>query len=446
MSNPCDKLDRAVKPFPFPGLFLSYFWDFLRAFAAFFFISVAMPAHAVVEIEIIGGAANKIPVALVPFQGQGEQPKPALTDIIGQDLLRSGQFKLVDPAGVAQPAAPGQVDYSVWKGKGAEAISLGQIINLPGGRYEVRFYLMDAVRQTQLAAYSYTPAAGQWRATAHRIADVIYEKLTGLPGAFSSRIAYVQKRGKSYELRVADADGANPRAVVRSMEPLISPAFSPDGNKMAYVSFERKKPVVYVQNLVNGSRKAVAAFKGSNSAPAWSPDGERLAVTLTRDSNSQIYLMHADGSGLTRLTHDDSIDTEPAFSPDGHSIYFTSDRGGSPQIYKIAASGGEVKRVTYAGAYNVSPAISPDGKLLAYIQREGGRFQVAVMELASGQGRVLTDTSGDESPSFAPNGQMILYATVVGGRGILGTVSVDGKVSTRLSEGGVDAREPVWGR
>ena len=417
-----------------------------RLLAAVLFLLAATQVQAAMEIEIIGGAANKIPVALVPFQGPGDQPRPGLSELIGNDLLRSGQFKLIDTA--RRPAAfrtgPGAIT-ELWKNKGAEALSIGQVIRLPGGRFEVRFRLLDAVRQAQLAGYSYNAGSDQWRATAHRIADVIYEKLTGSRGVFSSRIAYVQKRGKVFELKVADADGANPRSVVRSMEPLISPVFSPDGAKLAYVSFEDKKPVVYVQNLGDGSRRAVAAFKGSNSAPAWSPDGTHLAVTLTRDENSQIYLIGVDGSGVTRLTQSGDISTEPVFSPDGKWIYFTSDRGGTPQIYRIGVGGGEVKRITFEGNYNVSPALSPDGKLLAYIQREGGRFQVAVMELDSGQSRVLTDTGHDESPSFAPNGQMILYATVVGGKGVLGTVSVDGKVRARLSEDGADAREPAWG-
>jgi TolB protein len=221
--------------------------------------------------------------------------------------------------------------------------------------------------------------------------------------------------------------------------------FSSDGTRLAYVSFEDQKPVVYVQSLQDGSRRKTAAFKGSNSAPAWMPDGQRLAVVLTRDETSQIYLINVDGSGVSRLTRSGGIDTEPVFSPDGKTVYFTSDRGGSPQIYQVAASGGEPKRVTFSGSYNVSPTISPDGRLLAYIGREEGRFRVMLHELATGQTRVLTDTARDESPSFAPNGQSILYATVQGGRGVLGTVSLDGKTRARLSESGVDAREPAWG-
>lgn len=408
-------------------------------------LSTAFSARAAMEIQVVGGAASKIAVAMVPFQAAPGQPVPALSEIAGDDLERSGQFRRVDLGGAPLPVTPGQVDYGVWRGKGADALVIGQVAPLPGGRFEVRFYLLDAVRRTQLAGFGYNISAAQWRATAHQIADIIYEKLTGMPGAFSSRIAYVQKQGARYELRAADADGQNPRTVVRSSEPLISPRFSPDGTRLAYVSFEDKKPVVYVQSLRDGRRSKVAAFKGSNSAPAWAPDGRRLAVVLTRDDASQIYLINVDGSGLVRLTRGGNIDTEPVFSPDGQTLYFTSDRGGSAQIYQVAASGGEPKRVSFSGSYNVSPAISPDGRYLAYISREDGRFRVVLHELASGQTRVLTDTARDESPSFAPNGQAVLYATVLGGRGILGTVSLDGKTRARLSESGVDAREPAWG-
>ncbi|MHB0918972.1 MAG: Tol-Pal system beta propeller repeat protein TolB [Thiobacillus sp.] len=408
-------------------------------------LSAPFSARAAMEIQVIGGAASKISVAMVPFQAAPGQPEPTLARIAGDDLARSGQFTLVDVGGMPQPAAPAQVNYGVWRGKGADALVIGTVAALPGGRFEVRFYLLDVIKQTQLAAFSYSITAAQWRATAHQIADIVYEKLTGMPGAFSSRIAYVQKQGKRFELRVADADGQNPRTVVRSNEPVISPRFSPDGARVVYVSFEDKKPVVYAQSLRDGGRSKVAAFKGSNSAPAWAPDGRRLAVVLTRDQASQIYLINANGSGLTRLTRGGNLDTEPVFSPDGQTIYFTSDRGGSAQIYRVAAKGGEPQRVTFSGGYNVSPAISPDGRHLAYISREDGRFRVVLHELASGQTRVLTDTARDESPSFAPNGQAVLYATIQGGRGVLGTVSLDGKTRTRLSESGVDAREPAWG-
>lgn len=416
-------------------------------FPLFYLVLLSAPfsAHAAMEIQVIGGADNKIAVAMLPFQAAPGQPKPELTQITGDDLNRSGQIRLVDSSGMQQLLDPSQVNYSVWRAKGAEAMVIGQVAALPGGRLEVRFRLLDVIKQTQLVGYSYNISAAQWRATAHQIADIVYEKLTGTPGAFSSRIAYVQKQGKRYELRVADADGQNPRTVMRSSESVISPTFSPDGSHLAYVSFEDRKPIIYVQSLQDGSRRKTAAFKGSNSAPAWTPDGKQLAVVLTRDAASRIYLINLDGSGLSRLTQGGSIDTEPVFSPDGKSVYFTSDRGGSPQIYRVAASGGDPTRVTFSGSYNVSPAISPNGRYLTYISREDGRFRVVLHELATGQTRVLTDSTRDESPSFAPNGQAVLYATVLGGRGILGTVSLDGKTHARLSESGVDAREPAWG-
>jgi TolB protein len=426
-------------PEPMPRVVLFYPMLFLALLCAPF------SARAALEIQVIGGAANKIAVAMVPFQAAPGQPVPDLSQIAGDDLERSGQFRRVDLGGAARPVAPAQVDHAFWRGRGADAVVIGQVSALPGGRFEVRFYLLDVIKRTQLAAFAYTIPAKQWRATAHQIADIVYEKLTGTPGAFSTRIAYVQKQGTRFELRVADADGHNPRTVMRSAEPVISPRFSPDGTRMAYVSFEDKKPVVYVQSLQDGRRSKVAAFKGSNSAPAWSPDGKRLAVVLTRDDASQVYLINADGSGLARISRSASIDTEPVFSPDGATIYFTSDRGGSAQIYQMPARGGDARRVTFNGSYNVSPAISKDGRRLAYISRDEGRFRVVLHELSTGQTRVLTDSARDESPSFAPNGQVVLYATVQGGRGILGTVSLDGQTRARLSESGVDAREPAWG-
>ncbi|MEW5968115.1 MAG: Tol-Pal system beta propeller repeat protein TolB [Pseudomonadota bacterium] len=407
--------------------------------------SAASAARAAMEIQVVGGAASQIAIAIVPFQAAPGQPTPALTEIVTNDLDRSGQFRRIDTAGAPQATLPAQIDYASWRSRGAEAVVIGQVLPAAGGRFEVRFYLLDAVRRTQLAALSYVIGPGQWRATAHQIADIIHEKLTGIPGAFSSRIAYVQKQGNRYELRVADADGYNPRIVVRSVEPVISPRFSPDGKRLAYVSFEDKKPIVYVQSLADGSRRKVAAFKGSNSAPAWAPDGQRLAVVLTRDEASQIYLIDADGGNPVRLTRGGNLDTEPVFSPDGQSIYFTSDRGGSAQIYRMPASGGEARRVSFSGGYNVSSAISPNGRHLAYISRDEGRFRVTLLEIETGQVRVLTDTARDESPSFAPNGQAVLYATVAGSRGVLGTVTLDGRTRARLSEPGVDAREPAWG-
>lgn len=402
-------------------------------------------AHAAMSIEIIGGASSQIPVAIAPFSGGAAYG--VITDVVAADLARTGELKLVNVSDMNPPLVdPSDPRFSTVQKRGADAVVLGQVSPLPNGQVEVRFRLMDAVKQTQLAGFSYTTTSNQLRTIGHKIADVVYEKLIGVPGIFSTHIAYVFKQGKRYELQVADADGQGVQTVLKSVEPLISPAWSPDGTKLAYVSFENKKPVIYVQNMVNGSRRVLANFKGSNSAPSWSPDGHRIAIVLTRDNGSQLYILNADGSGLKRLTFGGGIDTEPDWSPDGQSLLFTSDRGGSPQIYLIPATGGNAKRVTFDGNYNVSPNWSPDGKRFAFVQRSEGRFRIAVQDIATGQVQVLTDTNRDESPSFAPNGKMIVYAAEIHGRGVLAAVSSDGKTQVRLSDRAGDMREPAWGR
>lgn len=408
----------------------------------------ARPAHSALTIEIVGAGANQIAIAIAPFRSENGGAQ-ALTPVIAADLTRSGLFKTVDPGGVVpMPSEPEQVNFPQWKTRGAEALVIGAVTPTSDGRFEVRFRLMDVVKGTQLAGFVYTVSAAQLRLTAHKIADVIYEKLTGDKGVFATRITYVVKRGSRYELQVADADGFGAQTILASNEPIISPSWAPDGTRLAYVSFERKKPVVYVQSLTSGQRRAVANFTGSNSAPAWSPDGRRLAVTLTKDGGSQIFSISSEGGGqATRLTNTGSgIDTEPNWSPDGQHILFTSDRGGSPQIYRMPASGGQAQRMTFEGSYNVSPRHSPDGKSFTFIQRSGGgRFSVAVQDFASRQVQALTDGGIDESPSFAPNGRMILYASEIRGRGILAAVSSDGRVKQRFSETGGDVREPAWG-
>lgn len=413
--------------------------------AVLLLLAVSPAARAVLTIEIVGTGATQYPIAIVPFRAEPGLPQP-ITPVVAADLARSGRFRLVDAGGLNPPPhEPQEVNYTTWRARGAEALVIGTVSPLSDGRYEVRFRLMDVAKQVQLAGFAYTASTAQLRLAAHRIADVIYEKLTGDPGVFSTRIAYVVKRGGRYELQVADADGHGAQTVLASEEPIISPAWSPDGTRLAYVSFEHRKPVVYVQSLMTGERRAVANFPGSNSAPAWSPDGRRLAVVLTKDGGSQIYLLDLEGGGVTRLTYSSAIDTEPNFSPDGRHILFTSDRGGSPQIYRVPLTGGQPERMTFEGSYNVTPRYSPDGRSFTFIQRNGARFNVAVQDLATRQVQVLTDGAVDESPSFAPNGRMILYATEVGRRGILSAVSSDGRVKQRLSAGTGDVREPAWG-
>ena len=414
--------------------------------AVILLLLVPVPAaRAVLTIEIIGSGANQFPIAIVPFRAEGGLPQQ-LTPVISADLARSGVFRAIDAGGLnPPPSEPQEVNYPTFRARGADAVVIGTVAPQPDGRYEVRFRLMDVQKQAQLAGFAYTASREQLRHTAHKIADVIYEKLTGDKGVFSTRIAYVAKNGKRFELQVADADGYGAQTILQSGEPIISPSWSPDGTRLAYVSFEQKKPVVYVQSLTTGTRRAVANFWGSNSAPTWSPDGRRLAVVLTKDGGSQIYVVGADGGEATRLTRSTAIDTEPNFSPDGQLVLFTSDRGGSPQIYGMSTSGSDVRRLTFEGTYNVSPRFNPDGKSFTFIQRNGGRFNVAVQDLATRQVQVLTDGTVDESPSFAPNGRMILYATEVRGRGILSAVSSDGRVKQRLTANAGDVREPAWG-
>ena len=369
-----------------------------------------------------------------------------IADVVGADLRRSGLFRVLETRGVAsQPHTLPEVKYNDWSAIQAQALTIGTVESLPGNRLKVSFRLLDVLKQNQLLAMEFNITPAQQRTTAHKIADLIYEKLTGEKGVFATRITYVNKLNGRYALQVADADGFNPQTVVSSKEPIISPSWSPDGTKLAYVSFEKKKPIVFVQSLLSGQRMVLANFKGNNSAPAWSPDGTKLAIVLTYSANSQVYVIGADGTGLQQLSFSTGIDTEPEWSPDGAYIYFTSNRGGGPQIYRMPSSGGEAKRVTFEGSYNVSPHISPDGKLLTYVKQDAKGFRIAVQDLATGQVQTLSETTQDESPSFAPNGRMILYATSIGGKGSLAAVSVDGRVKQRLIDNGGDVREPSWG-
>jgi TolB protein len=417
--------------------------------AAFLLLVAAGGAQAQLTIEITGAGAQRIPIAIAPLAGEGallDGSGASISAIVRADLERSGLFRGLEvPRLVPQPTEATPVNYAEWRSRLADAVVFGSVSGRPDGRFEVRFRLYDVLKQAALGGVAYTLSREQVRATAHRVADYVYEKLTGEKGVFSTRIAYVVKRGTRYELQIADADGANEQAMLVSNEPIISPAWSPDGKRIAYVSFQNKKPIVYVQDIEVPKQRIVANFKGSNSAPAWSPDGARLAVALTRDGTSQIYLINPDGSNLQRLTRSFAIDTEPFFSPDGRWIYFTSDRGGSPQIYRMPASGGEAERITFEGGYNVSPRVSPNGGSLAYIMRNNGRFQVALLDLATRQSLTLTDSDLDESPSFAPNGRQILLATIVAGRGVLTAVSSDGRVKQRLTVSAGDVREPAWG-
>lgn len=405
-------------------------------------LCVAMSAEATLEIEITGAGEHQTPVSVVRFAGEERIAGDPISGVVSNDLLRTGLFKLIDPAGKV-PHEPNEVNYIEWPG--VEALLIGKVRMLDGDRVEVRFRLLDVVRRTELIGLAVTSTVEQARAIGHRIADLVFEKLTGSPGVFSTRIAYVNREGKHYRLVVADSDGYGEQTLLALNEPIMSPSWSPDGKQLAYVSFERRHAVVYVQTLATQKRRVLADFPGSNSAPTWSPDGKQLALVLTRDGSSQLYLVRADGSNLRRITFGEAIDTEPAFSPDGKFLLFTSDRGGSAQIYRVAVEGGDVERLTFEGSSNFSPRFSPDGKGFVYSHFDGGVFYIAVQDFESRQMQILTTGGWEKKPSFSPNGKLVLFATESQGRGILATVSSDGRVKQKMVAQRGDIREPIWG-
>ena len=406
-------------------------------------LGAPMVANAQFRVDVAGVGLTQRPFAIAPFKGR-DLLTSKVDDIVTADLERSGLFRVV-PMDSEQLDESSRPDLGPWRGRGVDALITGSVNKLADGRWDVRFRLWDVVRAEDLGGVSFPVEGNLGRLAAHRVADAVYEKLTGERGVFSTRVAYVTKSATRHQLWVADADGENAQVALSSPQPVISPAWSPDGTQLAYVSFEARKPVIYVHTIATGKRRLMANFKGSNSAPTWSPDGQTLLATLTLSGNSQIYALAKDGGTPTRLTSSGSIDTEPAFAPDGVSVYFVSNRGGSPQIYRMPASGGAATRITFQGNYNISPAPSPDGKWLAFVGRIDGRFRLQVLNLETNEVRGLTDTNADESPSFSANSRMVIYATRVDGREALVTVSVDGRVRTRLAGATGDIREPDWG-
>ncbi len=414
------------------------------ALAASGTLSPMHAAQAQFRVEISGVGATQIPIAIGKFRDEARSPQ-ALSGIVKADLERSGLFKSLD-ASADRLDETGRPPLADWRGKGADALLAGSVTPLADGRFDVRYHLWDVLKGQDLGGLSLVVPAGDLRQAAHRIADDIFEKLTGDKGVFATRIAYVSKVGPRHTLMIADADGEGAQAPLSSAQPIISPAWSPDGKQLAYVSFEGGKAVVVTQDVSTGRRRVVAGFKGTNSAPAWSPDGKQLVVTLSRDGGSQLYVVGADGEGARRLTQTSAIDTEATWSPDGSTIYFVSDRGGSPQIYRVPSAGGSAQRVTFSGGYNISPALSPDGRWLSYVgQTDGGAYRVHLMELASGNVKAITDGRDDESPSFAPNSKQIIYATRAQGKDVLVITSLDGRVKAKLPSPAADLREPVWG-
>jgi TolB protein len=409
-------------------------------------------AAADLTIEITEGVQGAIPLAIVPFRWQGANASlpEDVSAIVAADLTRSGRFRtLPERDMLSRPSSGAEVDFRDWRTLGQDALVVGQVLPSGSGGYLVQFQLLDVLRGEQVAAYSVPTTSQGLRLTAHQIADIVYEKLTGTPGVFATRIAYITEDRspggvRRVSLKVSDADGYNPQTIVSSPEPLMSPAWAPDGHRLAYVSFERKRQAIFIQEVRTGNREQVVAYPGINSAPAWSPDGRRLALVLSRDGNPEIYVLDLASRALTRITRNFAIDTEPAWSPDGRTLVFTSDRGGSPQIYRVAAGGGEPRRLTFEGNYNARASYAPDGRSLVLVTRRGGVFRIGLLNLANGALQELTHGPLDESPSFAPNGSMIIYGAKVRGRGELSAVSSDGRVRQRILVAAGDVREPAW--
>jgi len=406
-------------------------------------------AQARLTIEVTGGVEGAQPIAVVPFGvSEGLIPKEDVAAIIAADLARSGRFRPMPTRDMlALPSTHEEVDLRDWSLLGMNNLVIGRV-EQEGSGYRVSFTLYDVFRGEQLATSSVTTTPSGLRITAHRIADQIYEKLTGQPGVAATRIAYVTASGRgnnqTVALRVSDADGYNPQTIVSSGEPILSPAWSPDGRRLAYVSFENRRSAIYIQDLASGRRDLVASYPGINSSPAFSPDGQRLAMTLSKDGNANIYVLNIMTRELAQLTDHFGIDTEPAWSPDGRDIIFTSNRGGNPHIYRMSTAGGPAERISFEGDYNGRASYAPDGNSITMVTRVNGQFRIAVQDLRRGYTRLLSNGSLDESPSFAPNGSMVIYATVHGGRGVLATASVDGGSNQRLSQDSGEVREPAW--
>ncbi|HTY48812.1 MAG TPA: Tol-Pal system beta propeller repeat protein TolB [Steroidobacteraceae bacterium] len=408
-----------------------------------------LPAQAQLRIEITSGVTDPIPIAIVPFGGTGQGTDVA--DIVQHDLEGSGRFRAMPRSRMTStPARAADVVDADWRAAGNDYVVVGQVSSLGTDTLAVDFTLINDLNGQQLASQRFTGSPAAMRDAAHRVSDVIYQKILGVRGAFDTRIAYVSVDGQPpaqrFQLLVADADGANPRVILESRQPIMSPAWSPDGQWLAYVSFENRHSAIFVQQVRSGERRQVSARAGINGAPAWSPDGRRLALTLGGSAgNPNIYVLDLATQALTRITDDPFIDTEAAWSADGRSLYFTSDRSGSPQIYRIGAeSGDRPRRITFSVPYAARPRLSPDGKQLAMVLQDGSNYRIGVQDLDSGTVTVLSHGHLDASPSFAPNGAMVIYSGVENGHAVLERASVDGLTSQRLSADGADVREPVW--
>lgn len=424
----------------------------MRVFIALILCVFTHLASAQLTIEITRGVDNPTRIAVVPLGWNGSRPLPEdVSEIIAANLERSGQFAPVPRNNMLSfPAREADVHYRDWRVMGTEYLLIGNVEER-GGRYYVQYHLFDILGQRKLISEARVDgSAGQLRDIAHHISDKVYETITGIRGAFSTQILYVEAfpgangADDLYRLMLADADGARPRMLLESRQPLLSPAWSPDGRRIAYVSFETTRPAIFMQDLATGEREQLTDFTGLNGAPAFSPDGNKLALVLSKDGNPEIYTMDLRTRELTQVTNHYAIDTEPSWTADGEGVVFTSNRGGRPQIYKVTLATGRVERLTFDGDYNARGRVSRDGRTLVMVHQRGGVFHIAAQDLQNGDLRILTETSLDESPTIAPNGAMLLYATRFGGKGILAAVSLDAGTRYRLPSKQGDVREPAW--
>lgn len=413
-------------------------------------VLLASVANAELTIEITQGIDNPTTIAIVPFKASAGLSED-VAEIVSADLKRSGQFDPISRSNMLSfPQASNEVFYRDWRALGIEYLVIGGL-DQEGGGYRLWFELYDVLNQKRVFRRVASAGASELRSIAHYTADSIYEEITGIRGAFSTKIIYVEvirdqidPQKANYRLMYADADGARDRELLSSNQPLLSPRWSPDGKKVAYVSFETTRPAIYVQEIATGQRQQVTNFKGLNGAPAWSPDGRSLAFVLSKDGNPEIYTLDLASGNYKRITRHFGIDTEPSWTADGKGIIFTSNRGGQPQIYQMNLASGRIERLTFYGDYNARSSLSPDGKTMVMVHRQNGVFHIAAQDVQSGDMRILTETRLDESPSIAPNGAMLLYATQHNGKGILGAVSLDAGVKFRLPSKRGDVREPAW--
>jgi TolB protein len=424
---------------------------FVRILSTVMLLALFQNASAALTIEITEGVDSALPIAIVPFDTSKLSSKlPVdLAKIVASDLNRSGVLKSMNRAELpANPHYSNQVKYSRWRSAGQDYLVVGRVLEKSPGNYNIEFQLLDVLKQKQLLGRSMPAKKRNLRSRAHQISDFIYQQITGTRGAFNTRIAYVRAQkdaGRKFVLQVADTDGFNAQNVLESDEPIMSPSWSPDGKSLAYVSFENKRAEIFIQHLATARRSKVAGFSGLNSAPSWSPNGKFLALVLSKDGSPDVYTLNTATKRLKRLTKHRSIDTEPVWTSDGKAIIFTSDRAGSPQLYQINANGGKPKRLTFEGRYNTAANLSPDGKFIAMVHGDRGQYKIAQFDRETGNLTVLTDSSLDESPSFSPNGKMLLYASTRGNNGFLFAVSIDGRAKHKLSDQAGDIREPVWG-